>query len=57
MSNSKQFLQLILALVFLALAFRIINAETVSLSVSPIDGIHVTAEGSHPPPPQAQAGR
>jgi hypothetical protein len=61
MSNPKQLVQLIaytgLALVFWALATKILNAETVSFSLSPVNGIHVTAEGSHPPPPQTQAGR
>jgi len=61
MSNPKHLLQLIaytgVALVFWALASKILNAETVSFSISPVNGINVKAEGSHPPPPQAQAGR
>lgn len=61
MFNPKQLIQWIacvgLALVFWALASKILNSETVSLSVSPIDGIHVTAEGSRPSLAQQQAGR
>jgi hypothetical protein len=61
MSNPKQLVQLIactgIALIFWALASKILNAETVSVSLSPINGIHVTAEGSHPPPAQTQTGR
>jgi hypothetical protein len=51
MSKSKQLVQLIaytgIALLFWALASRVINAETVTFSLSPINGIHVKAEGSH----------
>jgi len=61
MSNPKQLAQLIaytgVALVFWALASKILNADTVSFSLSPVNGIHVTAEGSRPLPAQAQAGR
>jgi hypothetical protein len=50
MSKSKQLVQLIayvgIALIFWALASKILNAETVSFSVSPINGINVKAEGS-----------
>lgn len=52
MSKSKQLVQLIaytgIALIFWALASRILNAETVSFSVSPVNGINVKAEGSRP---------
>ncbi len=50
MAKSKQFIQLIaytgIALVFWALASKILSAETVSFSVSPVNGINVKAEGS-----------
>jgi hypothetical protein len=50
MSKSKQLVHLIaclgIALFFWALASRVINAETVTFSVSPISGINVKAEGS-----------
>jgi hypothetical protein len=52
MSKPKQFIQLIaytgIALIFLALASRILNADSVNLSVSPINGINVKAEGVKP---------
>jgi len=52
MSNPKQLAQLIaytgIALIFWALASRILNADSVSLSVSPINGINVKAEGVKP---------
>lgn len=50
MSKSKQFVQLIaytgIAFIFWALASKILNAETVSVSLSPINGINVKAEGA-----------
>jgi hypothetical protein len=50
MSKSKQLVQLIaytgIAFIFWALASRILSAESVSFSVSPINGINVKAEGS-----------
>ena len=51
MSKSKQLFHLLayagIPLFFWALASRVINAETVTFSVSPINGINVKAEGSH----------
>ncbi len=46
MLKSKQLAYAGIALIFLALASRIHSAESVSFSVSPVNGINVKAEGS-----------
>lgn len=50
MFKSKQLVYLIVysgvVLFFLALASKVINAETVTFSLSPLNGINVKAEGA-----------
>ena len=43
------------ALLFLACAFKITSAETLTLRLSPRHGIELKAKGSRPSQPQAKA--